>query len=73
MDSILRSRRTQTHHGEHLRLSDDYQISQEGSRFGETHVTGGSVFQGNFVGLSISQCPLPANHLTSIFTTLTTC
>ena len=34
-------------------------IHQEGSRFGPTHATGGSVFQGNFVGLTISKFFLP--------------
>lgn len=35
--------------------SSEAQIRQEGSRFGATHVTGGSVFQGNFVGLTVSK------------------
>ncbi|KAI9773490.1 MAG: Kinesin light chain 3, partial [Geoglossum umbratile] len=34
--------------------SGDTQVHQEGSRFGATHITGGSVFQGNFVGLTIN-------------------
>ena len=36
--------------------SSETQIRQGGSRFGATHVTGGSVFQGNFVGLTVSKC-----------------
>jgi hypothetical protein len=36
--------------------SSDVQIRQEGPRFGATHAMGGaSVFQGNFVGLTISE------------------
>ena len=38
--------------------SSEAQIHQEGSRFGATHVTGGSVLQGNFVGLTVSKCIL---------------
>jgi hypothetical protein len=34
---------------------DDLDIHQEGSRFGNTQVTGGLAFQGNFVGLTISE------------------
>ncbi|KAH0562801.1 hypothetical protein GP486_002573 [Trichoglossum hirsutum] len=34
--------------------SGNTQVHQEGSRFGATHITGGSVFQGNFVGLTIN-------------------
>ncbi|KAF1828331.1 hypothetical protein BDW02DRAFT_246625 [Decorospora gaudefroyi] len=36
------------------------QIHQEGSRFGPTHVTGGSVKQGNFVNHTYSERTLPA-------------
>jgi hypothetical protein len=42
--------------------SSEVQIGQEESRFGATHVTGTgrSVFQGNFVGLTYSECILNA-------------
>jgi len=38
---------------------DDAQIRQEGSLFTATHVSGGSLFQGNFVGFTISKRVLP--------------
>ncbi|KAJ4332750.1 hypothetical protein N0V95_009586 [Ascochyta clinopodiicola] len=40
--------------------SSEAQIQQEESRFGATHVEGGSVKQGNFVNLTYSERTLPA-------------
>jgi tetratricopeptide (TPR) repeat protein len=57
MDSPARPQQTPTHR-EGSRFNNA-QIRQEGSQFGATQVKDGSVFQGNFVGLTFSERILP--------------
>jgi hypothetical protein len=47
----------------------DGQIRQEGSQYGPTQVSGGIALQGNFVGVTISERPLPHTMLSVILTT----
>jgi hypothetical protein len=57
MDLPARPQQTPTYR-ESSRFSNA-QIHQEGSHFGATQVRDGSIFQGNFVGLTISERIVP--------------
>jgi hypothetical protein len=45
------------------------QIYQDGSHFSGTHVLGGYVFQGNFIGLTVRKCSLVLLDIASMLTT----
>ncbi|CAI6226945.1 unnamed protein product [Periconia digitata] len=65
MDPTPQMQHAPTHH-EPPRFGG-VQIHQEGSRFGATHVTGGYVFQGNFVGLTINSAAASQRDYTGQF------